>query len=803
MIKKILVVAGLFYVVWFSQMFLEVILPFPSESHFEVWLNSENKSIAEVANGILTICRYLVWMIFVAALVKFTPPVVRFLLPLSRRFGTTKFVRRMQGFNVELSIIILLMLSLGALFVVYPTIQDYNKAVKKQESILTEDYYRNLANAEYKLKDEIQLNRQTAKVWIRSTSSMYFAPKGIWPMDNSKTIGEYSTDTELGKLPVLTSWFSEARAALSNWFSKSEGGVIQDIRKSSDYQTFFLNQKETVRKLQKIQEGTLPVEAIHKSAKNIVLKISGNPVQNTLDFFKEAMIWILPTALVLYILQRLFVKRSGVGRIHERVNHFLQKGRFGGGGSARIAGLFEEWTELFKHQKSGLYMGRSLYSPFTTIGLEDPRHMLTVAGTRGGKGSSVIIPNLLLHQDSVLVVDPKGTNTLVTARARREMGQTVHTIDPFGITGETNLASFNVLDELNLNSQTIREEVIRIAEALIVRTGKEKDPHWDDSAEQILSGYITHLISSPDYVDPNLSMLKGMFHLVGEKRNTLWAKMALNEAAGGLAQEAAHRMIELEGSNELKSFFSSLSKHISWLSSPSLVRTMKDSTFRFSDLKNAPTTVYLVLPPYLLKLHNRFLRLFINSFLNQMSIGGKAKVPVLVMMDEFLALGRMRELQEAFPLMAGYNMVMWPFVQNMNGLEELYGKDGADAFVSNVRAIQVFSLTGGSTARFVSDQLGKARSTRKEDQTELLREPDEVTAEVAKENKKQYILRAGKPALILERVAYYESATPWLDKILNGRVMSELIQSVPRLAFLKRFGSKFHGKYDSDPDYLE
>src|SRR5262245_41840574 len=51
------------------------------------------------------------------------------------------------------------------------------------------------------------------------------------------------------------------------------------------------------------------------------------------------------------------------------------------------------------------------------IGCDDNRHILTVAGSRGGKGVSLIIPNLLLYDGSVLAIDPKGELARITARA--------------------------------------------------------------------------------------------------------------------------------------------------------------------------------------------------------------------------------------------------------------------------------------------------------------------------------------------------------------------------------------------------
>jgi len=67
------------------------------------------------------------------------------------------------------------------------------------------------------------------------------------------------------------------------------------------------------------------------------------------------------------------------------------------------------------------------------ITMSDDGHIITVAPTGAGKGRGAIIPNLLRYQGPVIVVDPKGENCRVTARARRAMGHDVRIIDPFEI----------------------------------------------------------------------------------------------------------------------------------------------------------------------------------------------------------------------------------------------------------------------------------------------------------------------------------------------------------------------------------
>lgn len=40
------------------------------------------------------------------------------------------------------------------------------------------------------------------------------------------------------------------------------------------------------------------------------------------------------------------------------------------------------------------------------IGIADDRHIITVAGSRAGKGRGVIVPNLLTYPGSMVVIDP-------------------------------------------------------------------------------------------------------------------------------------------------------------------------------------------------------------------------------------------------------------------------------------------------------------------------------------------------------------------------------------------------------------
>ena len=442
---------------------------------------------------------------------------------------------------------------------------------------------------------------------------------------------------------------------------------------------------------------------------------------------------------------------------------FLDQSRFGYGGAGRFTGLFEEMRNTVERNDGSIYLGRSLFVPFIKCGIKDDRHMLTIAGSRGGKGVSAIIPNLLLWRGSAIVIDPKGTNTAVTAKFRQEkLGQTVHVIDPFNITSRESIA-FNPLKQFSVDAPDARERILLIADALVMSDGKERDPHWNDTARQVLAGYVAHLMTDQSYADRcNLPELRNMLRLSGEARSQLLADMCVNDAAGELAMDVANRIINMGDSAELKSILSSVEKHTEWLSSPSVAKSLSaQDSFKFSDAKDRKTTIYLVIPPQYLKTHARFIRLFINLTIRGFVDGGKAEIPTLLMMDEFLSLGHMAEVENAMSWTAGYNLFLWPFIQDFGSFKELYGTK-VNAFLGNSRAVQVFAVDDEETNKFVSERIGKRPLTNRieisrSNETLHLREPSEVALDISAESGRQYILQSGKPTMLLERTPYFKT----------------------------------------------
>ena len=79
--------------------------------------------------------------------------------------------------------------------------------------------------------------------------------------------------------------------------------------------------------------------------------------------------------------------------------------------------------------------------------------------------------------------------------------------------------------------------------------------------------------------------------------------------------------------------------------------------------------------------------------------------PVLLLLDEFAALGRLEAVERAFGLMAGYSRQLWTILQDLHQLRSASG-GAAGAFLSNAGLIQVFNVADVDTASWVSRMLG-------------------------------------------------------------------------------------------------
>lgn len=344
------------------------------------------------------------------------------------------------------------------------------------------------------------------------------------------------------------------------------------------------------------------------------------------------------------------------------------------------------------------------------VGIDLERHAITVAGSRSGKGACAIIPNLLRWPHSTLVIDPKGENAQATWEQRQELGGAVHILDPFQTTDipDSLKAAFNPLAAVDPDSLTAREDVEVIADGLVKRSDP-KHAQWDDGSAAILAGLAAFVISeAPD----DKKTLRTVRDMLLQTRDDIYEdaqRMMACEGCGGLAKAAGIAImtaIESEKGME-KEFLEGARRHSKWLDSPAMSAVLGQSTFDLADLKTKPTSVYIVLPPQYLETHAPFMRLFVRCAINVMAAGGSGRgEKCLFILDEFFSLGRIDEISKAAGLMPSYGVHLWPFIQDLNQLKNLYPNGLWETFFGNADAASFFGNSDTTSTEYISKRIG-------------------------------------------------------------------------------------------------
>ena len=469
-----------------------------------------------------------------------------------------------------------------------------------------------------------------------------------------------------------------------------------------------------------------------------------------------------------------------------KVNGFWPEASLAFHGSARWANFRDMRAARRVRQKDELPQGFALGRAFNAPGRADPRlfyqgHVLTVAPTGTGKGVGAVIPNLLTYEGSAIVLDIKGENYAVTARARAEMGQEICLIDPFGVTGAKPLG-FNWFDVIDISSQDCVSISENLAEMLVIPSEAGGDSiHFEETARELLRGLLLFIATLPPE-RRNMGELRRLITLPSEEFLEVLTDMAISKLGFEVIARSANNFIA-KPDKERGSVLSTAQRHTNFLDDPRIVAALERSDFTTADLKTKAKTVYIVLPPNKLATNSRFLRGFIGLALAAITGSNTRPVhPVVFMLDEFAQLGRMTAVENAIPLVRGYGGAFWIFVQDLSQLKAVYPK--WQTFLANA-AQQYFGVADYDTAHYVSSMLGQKTV---EFRTRGTSSPDFKFGQSSTSSSQQF---TGRPLLMPDEVMNYRQVIVF--------IAGERPYCLQRLNYLS--DPEYAGRADENPYY--
>ncbi|MCK9504857.1 MAG: conjugal transfer protein TraG [Porticoccaceae bacterium] len=345
---------------------------------------------------------------------------------------------------------------------------------------------------------------------------------------------------------------------------------------------------------------------------------------------------------------------------------------------------------------------------------EGPEHVLTFAPTRSGKGVGLVVPTLLSWPASAVIHDIKGENWQLTAGWRARFSHCLL----FNPT-DAKSAAYNPLLEVRRGAHEVRD-VQNIADILVDPEGAlERRNHWEKTSHALLVGAILHVL----YAGGDKS-LRGVANFLSDPacpfEVTLHRMMTtkhLDDGPHPVVASAAREVLN-KADNERSGVLSTAMSFLGLYRDPTVAAVTSRCDWRIADLIAAehPVSLYLVVPPSDINRTKPLIRLILNQIGRRLtesldgSDGIERRHKLLLMLDEFPALGRLDFFESALAFMAGYGIRSFLIAQSLNQIDKAYGVN--HAILDNCHVRVTFATNDERTAKRISDTLGTATELR-------------------------------------------------------------------------------------------
>ena len=338
---------------------------------------------------------------------------------------------------------------------------------------------------------------------------------------------------------------------------------------------------------------------------------------------------------------------------------------------------------------------------------EGDSHLMTFAPTGSGKGRGMVIPTLLTYEGSCVVIDPKGENYAVTARRRREMGQQVVVLDPFGraTRGRGESDGFNPLDIFNLPGTIVDADSLMIAWQVAAGNAFARDPFWDNSGTGLLFGLIAHVVTGHPPEERTLNKVLEYLYTDDVVYN-LAVLLDSKKVVCPQAYKEIAAFLGLPERDTRPSVLATVLSGVKALNTERVERSLARSTFDLGDLlEGKPITVYLCLPPEKLVSHKALLRLWVASLMTTiLRREERPEKQTLFILDECAQLGNMPLLEQAVTLLRGYGLQVWTLWQDFEQVKANY-PNGYMTLVNNSAVLQAFGVGSMLMAKQLAEVL--------------------------------------------------------------------------------------------------
>lgn len=376
------------------------------------------------------------------------------------------------------------------------------------------------------------------------------------------------------------------------------------------------------------------------------------------------------------------------------------------------------WAAAKDIEGSGLFQGRGVFLGQTIDGRylrhDGPEHYAVVAPTRSGKGAGVVIPTLLAWRESALIYDLKEENWRLTAAKRAEFSHAIY-FNP----NSKHSAHFNPLLEVRKGLLEVRD-VQNIADMIVDPEGNGYSDHWIKTGHSLLVAAVLHLLYAGEDEDKSLAGVarflsraeKSLVETLHEMKDYLHLGNEDGQPARPhpVVAAAARDMLN-KAENERSGVLSTAMSFLTLYRDPMIAQNVSDSDFRIQDLVDSerPISLYLVIPPSDIDRLRPLIRLIVNQICRSLTEElnpQKRKHRLLLMLDEFPALGKLEFFENALGFIAGYGLKAVLISQSINQIRKIYGTN--NSILDNTHVRLFYGSNTIETAEYISKSLGQS-----------------------------------------------------------------------------------------------
>ena len=310
---------------------------------------------------------------------------------------------------------------------------------------------------------------------------------------------------------------------------------------------------------------------------------------------------------------------------------------------------------------------------------------------------------------SYVFTDPKGELYDDTAGYLKAHGYDIKVLN---LVNPANSDGYNPL--MHISSEL---DVDVIANTVVKGQASESksDPYWDDMAEMLLKALIYYLIATRPEEEQNLASCSELVRAA----NTNGGSNLLTELINQLPYDHPARMnyksIEIAPEKTYGSILSSLQSKLGKFDSKEIAEVTSTDTINFEDIGSKKTAVY-VISSDTHTAYDFLLTIFFSQMIQQLYNfadlnGGKLKIPVFFILDEFANIGRIPDFDKKISTSRSRGIQFSVILQNLDQLEAVYEKS-YETIMGNCDTHVFLGSNSYKTVEYFSKALGEKTISR-------------------------------------------------------------------------------------------